>query len=113
MTDTPNGIFEWIWFIATQYADLFITGTIITLIIAVSGTILGFILGFIAGITASNHDITDIFVDSALKICGNDMEAFATFVKEVDKLSASAGYSCVMTVSAAVEDCADSLREYL
>ncbi|MGN1108842.1 MAG: amino acid ABC transporter permease [Oscillospiraceae bacterium] len=51
MTDTPNGIFEWIWFIATQYADLFITGTIITLIIAVSGTILGFILGFIAGIT--------------------------------------------------------------
>lgn len=69
--------------------------------------------GFIAGITASNHDITDIFVDSALKICGNDMEAFATFVKEVDKLSASAGYSCVMTVSAAVEDCADSLREYM
>ena len=29
--------------------------------------------GFIAGITASNHDITDIFVDSALKICGNDI----------------------------------------
>ena len=48
MTGTPNGIFEWIWFIATQYADLFISGTIITLIIAVSGTILGFILGFMA-----------------------------------------------------------------
>ena len=29
--------------------------------------------GFIAGITASNHDITDIFVDSALKISRNDM----------------------------------------
>ncbi|MGN1410373.1 MAG: amino acid ABC transporter permease [Eubacteriales bacterium] len=50
MTETPNGILEWIWFIATQYSDLFISGTIITLIIAVSGTILGFILGFITGI---------------------------------------------------------------
>ena len=69
--------------------------------------------GFIAGITASNHDITDIFVDSALKICANDMEAFVTFVKEVDKLSAYAGYNCVMTVSAAVEDCMLTLREYM
>ena len=69
--------------------------------------------GFIAGITASNHDITDIFVDSALKICGNDMPAFVTFVKEVDKLSASAGYSCVMTVSATVEECMENLREYM
>ena len=69
--------------------------------------------GFIAGITASNHDITDLFVDSALKICGNDMEAFATFVKEVDKLSFSAGYNCVMTVSATVEECMEHLREYM
>lgn len=69
--------------------------------------------GFIAGITASNHDITDIFVDSALKICGNDMAAFSAFVKEVDKLSASAGYACVMTVSASVEECMETLREYM
>ena len=68
--------------------------------------------GFIAGITASNHDITDIFVDSALKICDNDIEAFTTFVKEVDKLAASAGYACVMTVSATVEECA-GLAEYM
>lgn len=69
--------------------------------------------GFLAGITASNHDITDIFIDSALKICGNDMAAFTTFVKEVDKLSAAEGYSCVMTVSATVEDCMQTLREYM
>ena len=69
--------------------------------------------GFIAGITASNHDITDIFVDSALKICGNDMDAFVAFVKEVDKLSSIAGYTCVMTVSATVEECMANLREYM
>ncbi|MGN0665493.1 MAG: amino acid ABC transporter permease [Huintestinicola sp.] len=50
MTDTPNGVLEWIWFIATQYSELFITGTIITLAVSVAGTILGFILGFIVGI---------------------------------------------------------------
>lgn len=69
--------------------------------------------GFIAGITASNHDITDIFVDSALKICGNDMDSFVAFVKEVDKLSSIAGYTCVMTVSATVEECMANLREYM
>ncbi|MBQ8907800.1 MAG: ATP-binding protein [Clostridia bacterium] len=68
--------------------------------------------GFIAGITASDHDITDLFVDSALKICGDDMQGFELFVKELDKLVASAGYNCVMTVSAAPEDCA-GLRDYL
>ena len=68
--------------------------------------------GFIAGITASDHDITDLFVDSALKICGDDMQGFELFVKELDKLVTSAGYNCVMTVSAAPEDCA-GLRDYL
>ena len=50
MTDTPNSVLEWIWFIATQYSELFITGTLITLEVSVAGTILGFVLGFIVGI---------------------------------------------------------------
>lgn len=68
--------------------------------------------GFVAGISAGNHDITDIFIDSALKICGDDMDAFTLFVKEIDKLAASAGFACVMTASAKIEDCA-ALKEYL
>ncbi len=68
--------------------------------------------GFIAGITASDHDITDLFVDSALKICGDDLAAFELFVKELDRLVASAGYNCIMTVSANPEDCA-GLRGYM
>ena len=68
--------------------------------------------GFVAGISASNHDITDIFIDSALKICGDDMAAFEIFVKEIDKLAESAGFSVVMTASARIEDCA-ALKEYL
>ena len=42
--------------------------------------------GFIAGILASNSDITDIFVDSSLKICGNDVEAFEELLKGVEKV---------------------------
>ena len=68
--------------------------------------------GFVAGISAGNHDITDIFIDSALKICGDDMAAFETFVAEVAKLAESAGFSCVMTASAKIEDCAN-LKAYL
>lgn len=69
--------------------------------------------GFVAGITASNHDITDLFIDSALKICKDDMPAFVAFVKEVDKLAAVAGYNCIMTVSAAIEDCKNELDAYI
>ncbi len=50
MANAPNGVFEWIWFIAKEYSQLFITGTVVTLAVSVAGTILGFILGFIVGI---------------------------------------------------------------
>lgn len=69
--------------------------------------------GFLAGITASNNDITDIFVDSAFKICGADMAAFETLVGEVDRLSKEQNFNCVMTVSAKPEDCIGNLKEYM
>ena len=48
------------------------------------------LFGFIAGIFASNHDVTDLFIDSALKICGNDADAFDVFLGEMNKLSENA-----------------------
>ncbi|MGN0614464.1 MAG: amino acid ABC transporter permease [Porcipelethomonas sp.] len=50
MTNTPNGLLEWIWYIATEYSQLFIEGTLITIAVSVAGTIIGFVLGFIVGI---------------------------------------------------------------
>lgn len=50
MENMPNGVFGWVIFIAREYSDLFIKGTIITLAVAVIGTIIGFILGFVIGI---------------------------------------------------------------
>ena len=50
MTETPTNSFEWVWFIAKKYSDLFIRGTWLTLVVAVTGTLAGFILGYIVGI---------------------------------------------------------------
>ena len=45
--------------------------------------------GFIAGMCAGNYDITDIFVDSTLKIGGDDLEKLADFVEKLAKLEAN------------------------
>ena len=69
--------------------------------------------GFIAGILASNHDITDLFVDSALKICNNHAVAFDGFVELVAKLSEKLGVNIVMTSSIPADEASDIVKKYL
>ena len=69
--------------------------------------------GFVAGIFASNHDVTDLFIDSALKICGNDAAAFDVFVEEVATLSDKLGVKITMTSSIPVEEASDVVKKYL
>ena len=66
--------------------------------------------GFIAGILASNNDITDVFVDSALKICGDDVVAFEEMLKKLGDISEEK--NIVMTASIAVEDCPNGIKAY-
>ena len=66
--------------------------------------------GFIAGILASNSDITDIFVDSSLKICGNDVAAFEVLLKDLDVIAKDV--NLVMTVSIATEACPETIKAY-
>ena len=66
--------------------------------------------GIIAGILASNSDITDVFVDSALKIIGNDVIAFEGMLKKLEKITE--GVNLVMTSSIAVEDASDKIKSY-
>ena len=67
--------------------------------------------GFIAGILASNNDITDIFVDSALKIAGNDVAKFETIMPKLDNIAKNV--NLVMTLSIAVEECPASIKAYV
>ncbi len=68
------------------------------------------LFGFITGILSSNNDITDLFVDSSLKICANDTAAFESMLNKlvpiVDQINV------VMTASIPVEECPDGIKAF-
>ena len=66
--------------------------------------------GFIAGILASNSDITDIFVDSALKIVANNVLDFEVMLKKLEAITKDV--NIVMTASIAVEECPEAIKAY-
>ena len=69
--------------------------------------------GFVAGILASNHDVTDLFIDSALKIANNDIAGFETFLKEVDELANKLDVNVVITSSIPAEEASDLVKKYI
>lgn len=62
--------------------------------------------GFLCGLCACNYDITDILVDSTLKIGGKDksLDDFAAFIKKFAPICETANINCVFSVSALAED---------
>ena len=73
----------------------------------------GALYGFVAGILASNHDVTDVFIDSALRICNNDRDAFERLLLSLDELADSHKVNIVMTSSLPVEDSDDTIKRYI
>ena len=71
------------------------------------------LFGFVSGIYASNYDITHIFIDSALKICGNDVQQFSCFLDNVIAFTANHPVNFVITSSIAAEDLPEKYRQYL
>ena len=69
--------------------------------------------GFVAGILASNHDVTDLFIDGALKISNNDVAGFEAFLKEVDELTSKLDVNVVMTSSIPTEEASDIVKKYI
>ncbi|NLZ37132.1 MAG: ATP-binding protein [Clostridiales bacterium] len=69
--------------------------------------------GFMAGIYASNHDVTHIFIDSALKICNNDIEQFTEFVKRTAMLGEANNINFIFTSSLPLEDVPEELGKYI
>lgn len=69
--------------------------------------------GFVSGIYASNSDVTDIFIDSALKICNNDMKQFELFISKVDAFTKSHNINIVMTSSIPANEVPEVLRPFV
>ena len=66
--------------------------------------------GFIAGILASNHDVTDLFVDGTLKICNQDIDAFEKMTQALSELINKSNVNLTMTVSMAEENLPASVK---
>jgi energy-coupling factor transporter ATP-binding protein EcfA2 len=65
--------------------------------------------GFVSGICAGNYDVTDIFVDSTLKIIGPDTEALAILAEKLSALAALADTKITLSVSADAEELPKSI----
>ena len=70
------------------------------------------LFGFIAGTLASNHDVTDLFVDGTLKICKQDVAAFEVLVAELEKLLEKYDVNITMTVSMDDADVSENVRKF-
>lgn len=69
--------------------------------------------GFLCGMVACNYDITEIFIDSALKICGDDIAAFENFVVKAENITSTYKIDCVMAVSCEVAALSDKTSAFV
>lgn len=76
--------------------------------------------GLVCGLYAENYDITHIFIDSALKICGGSAETFAKYAEKfeqflhaTDEIARKNGFECIITSSIAPETIPESIKKYL
>lgn len=56
--------------------------------------------GFLSGLCAGNYDVTDVLVDSTLKIGGQDFTTFAEFIEKINTLAAKTETKFTFLVSA-------------
>lgn len=56
--------------------------------------------GFLCGICAGNYDVTDIYVDSTLKIIGQNLKILVPFVEKLNALSSLAETKFTLLISA-------------
>ena len=67
--------------------------------------------GFLCGLMSANYDITDIYVDSITKICGDDLAALEAFLTEVDKVIRN--INITVTLSKDPADLSDELKKFM
>lgn len=69
--------------------------------------------GFISGLFAGNYDITHVYVDSILKIVGDDLEALGSALADLEKITKANDATLVCLVSADVETAPESVKKYM
>lgn len=68
--------------------------------------------GFVAGVLAGNYDITEMFIDGILKVCGHDLEAAGRVLNAINAIAGD-GVNVTVTVSADVNSLPESIKKFL
>ncbi len=55
--------------------------------------------GFLCGICAGNYDVTDILVDSTLKIAGEDLNKFIPFIDKLNSVFEKSKTNLILSIS--------------
>ena len=68
--------------------------------------------GFVAGVLAGNYDITEMFIDGILKVCGHDLEAAGSVLNAINAIAGDS-VNVTVTVSADVNSLPESIKKFL
>ena len=68
--------------------------------------------GFVAGVLAGNYDITEMFIDGILKVCGHDLEAAGHVLNAINAIAGDS-VNVTVTVSADVNSLPESIKKFL
>ncbi len=71
------------------------------------------LFGFISGICASNHDVTDLFVDGTCKICNNNTDEFVALIRNLEKFSETRPINFVLTASMPDENIPEDMKSLM
>lgn len=69
--------------------------------------------GYVAGLLSGNYDITELYVDGILKICGQDLDALGGLFDKFATLSEKANTKLVITVSADESELPESVKKFM
>lgn len=69
--------------------------------------------GFISGLFAGNYDITHVYIDSLLKIVGEDLVAVGEALEKLEALTKANNATVVFLISADVETAPESVKKYM
>ena len=71
------------------------------------------LIGFVSGICAANYDVTDIFIDSTLKITGKGVEEIEPITMQLKALSESSEANIYLLVSAEAAELPEAVLEFV
>jgi energy-coupling factor transporter ATP-binding protein EcfA2 len=69
--------------------------------------------GFLAGVAAGDFDTKEVYVDSVLKICGDEISTIPNFINKVEALSIKENVDFIFAISAETEELPEVCKRYI